>query len=298
MKAYELFTQKKVVRSVQLQTPEETYVIAEVGINHNGDINLAKELIDCAVTAGCDAVKFQKRTIEIVYSQSDLEKRRESPWGTTQRQQKEGLEFGKAEYDEIDLYCKSRGIEWSASAWDLESLKFVEKYNPPFHKIASALTTNLDFVRAVAALGRPTFMSIGMCTYDQIDEAVKIFQDSGTKLILMHTVSTYPSDLSDLNLLMICELQERYGLPVGYSGHEANVSPSLVAAALGAVVIERHITMSRALYGSDQAASLEPAGLSSLVGSIRKVAKVRGDGVKKSIASELEVAQKLRYWQS
>ncbi len=298
MNAKELFENETAIREVNLQSSKDVYIIAEVGINHNGDLKLAKEMIDCAVAAGCDAVKFQKRTIEIVYSQSELEKRRESPWGTTQRQQKEGLEFGRQEYDEIDKYCKSLGIEWSASAWDLESLKFVESFNPPFHKVASALTTNLEFVRAVASLNRPTFLSTGMCTFDQIDMAVNIFRESGTDLILMHTVSTYPSELSDLNLLMICELQKRYSLPVGYSGHEANVSPSIVAAALGAVVIERHITTSRAIYGSDQAASLEPAGLNNLVGSIRKVPIVLGDGVKKHIASEMEVAKKLRYWES
>lgn len=298
MLATDLFSKQTHVKSVNLQVPTDIYVIAEIGINHNGDIKLAKELIDCAVSAGCDAVKFQKRTVELVYPHSELEKPRQSPWGTTTRQQKEGLEFGLPQYQEIDDYCKKVGIEWSASAWDLESLKFVQSFNPPFHKVASAMTTNIPFIEAVAALGKPTFLSTGMCDYGQIDQAVNVFKTTGTPLILMHTVSTYPSELSDLNLLIICELNERYGIPVGYSGHEANVSPSIIAAALGAVAIERHITTSRAIYGSDQAASLEPSGLHSLVGSLRKVSKVRGDGVKKKIDSEMQVAKKLRYWET
>jgi len=274
------------------------FVIAEIGINHNGSMEITKQLIDMAKDAGCDAVKFQKRTIPLVYSQEELDKPRESPWGTTQRQQKEGLEFDRHEYDEIHNYCRTKGIEWSASAWDLESLKFVESYNPPFHKVASALTTNLDFLEAVATLGRLTFLSTGMCTYAQIDDAVEIFKKHDTEIVLMHTVSTYPSELADLNLLVINELASRYGLPVGYSGHESNVSPSIVAAALGAVAVERHITLSRALYGSDQAASLEPSGLNNLVGALRKVVAVKGDGVKRVVEGEIPIAKKLRYWES
>lgn len=296
MKARQLFESAIEKKKITVQMPKEVYVIAEVGINHNGDINLAKEMIDVAVSSGCDAVKFQKRTIDVVYSREELDKFRESPWGTTQREQKEGLEFGAKEYDEIDTYCKLKGIEWSASAWDLESLDFVEKYNPPFHKIASALTTNLDFVEKVAKLGRATFMSTGMCTYEEIEKSIGFFKKYNTKLILMHTVSTYPSDIADLNLLQISELCEKFGIPVGYSGHEANVSPSIVAASLGAVAIERHITTSRAIYGSDQAASLEPAGLNSLVGSIKKVPIVRGNGIRVAIAGEEPIARKLRYW--
>lgn len=298
MKAENLFSGEFPIKKISLQIPEHIYVIAEIGINHNGDLELAKQMIDVAVQAGCDAVKFQKRTIDLVYSASELEKPRESPWGLTQREQKMGLEFGKEEYDQIDVYCKTKGIEWSSSAWDLESLHFIESYNPSFHKIASALTTNLDFVHSVAKLGRPTFMSLGMCSLEQIDKSVEIFLKENRNLILMHTVSTYPSELSDLNLLLISELRERYGIPVGYSGHESQVSPSIVAAALGAVVIERHITLSRASYGSDQSASLEPSGLLSLVGSLRKVSTVRGNGVKKVIESESQVAKKLRYWEA
>ena len=296
MKAHEVFENAVETKKVSIQMPKDIYVIAEIGINHNGDLNLAKEMIDVAVASGCDAVKFQKRTIDIVYSKEELDKYRESPWGKTQREQKEGLEFGTQEYDEIDDYCKSKGIEWSASAWDLNSLDFIEKYDPPFHKIASALTTNLDFVEKVATLGRATFMSTGMCTYEEIEKSISVFKKYNTKLVLMHTVSTYPSNISDLNLLQISELCEKFSLPVGYSGHEANVSPTLVAASLGAVAIERHITTSRAIYGSDQAASLEPAGLSSLVGSLKKVPIVKGTGIRVPIAGEEQIAKKLRYW--
>ena len=298
MLAFDILSQELTSKAIQIQQPKEIYVLAEIGINHNGNLELAKAMIDMAYDAGCDAVKFQKRTIPIVYSQSELEKERESPWGTTQRQQKEGLEFGQTEYNEIDTYCRSKGIEWSASAWDLESLKFIESYNPPFHKVASALTTNIDFVEAVARLNRVTFLSTGMCSYDQIDQAVEIFKKYNSKLILMHTVSTYPSELADLNLMMINELAARYKVPVGYSGHETNVSPTIVAASLGAVAVERHITLSRAMYGSDQAASLEPAGLNSLVGALRKVITVKGDGIKRVVEAEMPIAKKLRYWES
>ena len=297
MKTSELFNANPEIKNLTIQVPDSVYFIAEIGINHNGDIKLAKQLIDVAVAAGCDAVKFQKRTVDTVYTADELSKFRESPWGTTQRAQKEGLEFGESDYKEINEYCLEKNIEWSASAWDLDSLSFVEKFNPPFHKIASALTTNLEFVEAVAKLNRPTFMSVGMCNYEQIDKAVEVFKRLGTKLILMHTVSTYPSKLDDLNLLMIPTLRERYSIPIGYSGHEPNVSPSIVAAALGAVVIERHITTSRAIYGSDQAASLEPAGLNNLVGALKKVSVVRGTGVKVEVEGEIEVASKLRYWE-
>lgn len=297
MRAENLFAEKVKFQDVRIQLPSYVYFIAEIGINHNGDLDLAKQLIDVAVNAGCDAVKFQKRTINKVYSAEELDKPRESPWGKTQRDQKNGLEFGREEYDEINNYCKAKGIEWSASAWDEESLIFIDGYAPPFHKIASAMTTKLDFVRSVALMGRPTFMSLGMCTYFDIDAAVETFLKENDKLILFHTVSTYPSRLEDLNLLQINELSKRYNLPVGYSGHEANVSPSIAAVALGAVAIERHITISRAIYGSDQAASLEPTGLNNLLGAIRKIGDVRGDGIRREIADESIIARKLRYWE-
>ena len=272
------------------------YFIAEIGINHNGDLDLAKELIDIAKQAGCDAVKFQKRTIEIVYSKEELGKFRDSPWGTTQLDQKKGLEFSKFEYDQINEHCLKMGIDWSASAWDLESLNFIEEYNPPFHKIASALATNIEFIAAVAKLNRPTFVSTGMCEETDVSTVVEVFKNFNTPLVLLHSVSTYPSDLEDLNLLCIPRMADKYGVPVGYSGHESSTSPSIVAAALGAVAIERHITKSRALYGSDQAASLEPQGLTNLVGSVRKVQFIMGNGIKKVNPKEIEVAKKLRYW--
>ena len=275
----------------------EIPVIAEVGINHNGDLSIAKKLIALASDSGCYAVKFQKRTLDIVYPEDILDSPRESPWGTTQRDQKEGLEFSRSDYEEIDAFCREIGILWSASAWDLPSLHFVESFKPAFHKIASALVTNIEFVEAVASLGRVTLMSTGMTTVEDIDRAVEIFHRANTKVILLHTVSTYPTPEEDLNLRTIQSLSERYGLPVGYSGHEAAVSPSIVAAALGAVVIERHITLDRTMYGSDQAASLEPDGLRQLVSVVNKVPVLLGSGQKNWAPGEKEVAGKLRYWE-
>lgn len=282
----------------QMQQPTYIPVIAEIGINHNGDLGLAKKLIDVAKDAGCDAVKFQKRDLDIVYSQSVLDSPRDSPWGSTQRDQKRGLEFGREEYTQIDEYCKEVDIKWSASAWDLNSLQFIEDFNPPFHKVASAMVTNQTFLRAVAKLGRVTLISTGMSSVEQLDSAINIFKEEGTPFILLHTVSTYPTPEEDLNLAVISTLHERYGVPVGYSGHERSVSPSIAAATLGAVLIERHITLDRALYGSDQAASLEPSGLRNLVGTIRKIPKIIGDGVKDLAPGEDEVASKLRYWEA
>ena len=278
--------------------PRYVYVIAEAGINHNGDLGIAKKLIDMAVDAGCDAVKLQKRTIELVYDQATLESPRESPWGATQRAQKEGLEFSHADYEEIADYCREVGITWTASARDLESLAFVESFDPPFHKVASALATNWDFLCAVAGLGRPTLVSTGMCDIEDIDRVVEVFSRSGTRIGLMHTVSTYPSPEDHLNLEFIRTLKERYGLPTGYSGHEPSVSPSVVAAVLGAQFIERHITLDRSMYGSDQAASLEATGLRQLVSVLRKVPGMLGDGVKRWAPGEQDVARKLRYWES
>jgi len=277
--------------------PSYIPVIAEIGINHNGDLDVTKSLIRMAAEVGCDAVKFQKRSIDIVYPTKILDAPRQSPWGATQRDQKQGLELGKREYDEIAKLCKEHGLDWSASAWDIESLAFVEEYDPPFHKVASAMLTNTAFLKAVATAGRPTLMSTGMATLDQVDRAVETFEDSGARLVLLHTVSTYPTPEEDLNLAMIQTLKKRYGLPVGYSGHETSVSPSIVAAALGAQVIERHITLDRTMYGSDQAASLEKEGLRHLVSVLRKVPKVIGTGVKGWAPGEREVADKLRYWE-
>lgn len=276
--------------------PPRVFMIAEIGINHNGDIGIAKKLIDMAKSAGCDAVKFQKRTIDIVYSPEVLSQFRESPWGTTQREQKEGLEFGAAEYDEIDAYCRSVGMEWFASAWDIPSQQFLRRYGLRYNKIASAMLTNEAFLREVAGEGKPTFVSTGMAEWADIDKAVALFTEAQCPIVLMHTVSTYPTADENLNLRMINTLRARYGVPVGYSGHEASVSPSLMAAVMGAVAIERHVTLDRAMYGSDQAASLEGEGLHLLVGMVRKLPSCLGDGVKRFDADEQAVAKKLRYW--
>jgi N-acetylneuraminate synthase len=273
-------------------------VIAEIGINHNGDLELAKKMIDLAVSSGCDAVKFQKRTIEIVYTAEVLDTPRESPWGTTQREQKNGLEFDLKAYQEIDTYCKEKGIQWSASAWDLPSLEFVENFSPPFHKVASALITHMEFLNAVAKLKRLTFVSTGMADEKMVKDAVAIFKKHGTPVVLLHTVSTYPSPEEDLNLRAMETLRNTFGLPVGYSGHETSVSPSIVAASLGAVAIERHITVDRTMYGSDQAASLEEAGLRNLVAVVRKIPKMMGSGKIEWAPGEEAVAKKLRYWEN
>ena len=273
-------------------------VIAEIGINHNGDLVLAKKMIDLAVSSGCDAVKFQKRTIEIVYTAEVLDTPRESPWGTTQREQKNGLEFDLKAYQEIDTYCKEKGIQWSASAWDLPSLEFVENFSPPFHKVASALITHMEFLNAVAKLKRLTFVSTGMADEKMVADAVAIFKKHGTPVVLLHTVSTYPSPEEDLNLRAMETLRNTFGLPVGYSGHETSVSPSIVAASLGAVAIERHITVDRTMYGSDQAASLEEAGLRNLVAVVRKIPKMMGSGKIEWAPGEEAVAKKLRYWEN
>lgn len=277
--------------------PAHAVIIAEVGINHNGDVALAKKLIREAHLAGCDAVKFQKRTIDIVYPAQTLAEPRESPWGSTQREQKEGLEFGREEYDEIDALCRELGIAWSASAWDIESQRFLAKYSLAFNKVASAMLTNVPFLEFVAAERRPTYISTGMSTIEDVDRAVEIFRSEGCPFVLMHSVSTYPADESTLNLAAMATLRQRYDVPVGYSGHEPSVSPSVVAAALGAVVIERHLTLDRSMYGSDQAASLEPIGMRNMVEMVRKVPRLVGDGEKRVLEAELPVARKLRYWE-
>jgi len=276
--------------------PRRVFFIAEIGINHNGDIEIAKQLINQAKAAGCDAVKFQKRTVGVVYTQELLTQPRESPWGTTQREQKEGLEFDQAGYDVIDAHCRQLNIEWFASAWDIPSQLFLRRYNCKYNKVASAMVTHSPFLEEVASERKPTFLSTGMCDYDDIDRAVEVFKASGCPLILMHTMSTYPAAEGELNLSVIHALRDRYRLPIGYSGHESGVSPSIMAAMMGAVAIERHITLDRAMYGSDQAASLELPGLLNLMGSIRKIPACIGDGVKRVTPAEAAVAKKLRYW--
>jgi N-acetylneuraminate synthase len=286
----------KLIQEEPIPIPSRVVVIAEIGINHNGDLGIARQLIDMAKGIGCDAVKFQKRTIDIVYSKEVLDSPRESPWGSTQRAQKEGLEFGKPEYDEIDQYCRRIGIEWFASAWDVPSQVFLRQYHLRYNKIASAMITHEDLLRAVAEERKTTFISTGMSTYDQIDAAVAIFKAHDCPFVLMHCVATYPAAEEELNLQMIHKLRERYDCPVGYSGHEATVSPSVVAAAMGAVAIERHITLDRAMYGSDQSASLEKRGLEMVVGYVRAIPVVLGNGTKVVSEAENQNAAKLRYW--
>jgi N-acetylneuraminate synthase len=273
-----------------------TYIIGEVGINHNGSMKIAKQLIDMAKECGCDAVKFQKRTIDIVYSDEELSKLRESPWGNTQRAQKEGLEFSEKNYEEIDNYCQNKNIEWFASAWDVKSLEFLDKFKLKHNKIASAMITNIPFLEEAAKRNIYTFISTGMSNYSDIDKAVNIFKDQNCEFELMHSISKYPCEEKDLNLNIIKKMKEKYNCKVGYSGHEPSVSPSLVAVCLGATSLERHITLDRTMYGSDQAASLEKAGLKNLIETVRKVPIVIGTKDKQLFEIEVEVAKKLRYW--
>jgi len=270
------------------------FVIAEIGINHNGDISLCKDLIDVAKDAGCDAVKFQKRDIDSVYTQDFLNSPRESKWGVTQRDQKLGLEFGFEEYKEIDSYCNEKSIMWFASAWDLKSQEFLKQFNCKFNKVASAMLVYTPLLESIAMEGKHTFISTGMSTYDDIDNAVNIFKEKNCPFELMHTVSTYPMKSEDANLKMIQTLKDRYDCNVGYSGHESGLAISYAASAMGITSLERHITLDRAMYGSDQSASIEPNGLRMLVGAVRKIEKAMGDGVKKIIADEAPIAEKLR----
>lgn len=270
------------------------FIIAEIGINHNGDLNIAKELIDVAVDAGCDAVKFQKRNIDRVYTQDFLDSPRESPWGTTQRQQKQALEFSADNYSEIDAYCKNNGIEWFASAWDLDSQNFLKQFNMNYNKIASAMIVDEKFLAAVASEKKHTFVSTGMSTLSDIETAVKIFRKHDCPFELMHCISTYPMKDEDANLNCIHNLREKFKCDVGYSGHEVGLAVSYAAAALGITSLERHITLNRAMYGSDQAASVEPSGIRQLVGAVRKIEQAMGDGKKCILDTEIPIAKKLR----
>ena len=270
------------------------FTIAEIGINHNGDLEIAKKLIDVAAEAGANAVKFQKRTINLVYSKELLDEPRESPWGTTQREQKEGLEFGLDEYWEIDSYCKEKGIDWFASAWDLESQKFLQQFNCRFNKVASAMLVYEELLKLIASEKKHTFVSTGLSTSEDIKKAVDIFNEAKCPFELMHCVSTYPMDEKDANLRMINSLKESFSCEVGYSGHESGLAVSYAAAALGISSLERHITLDRAMYGSDQAASIEPAGYKTLIGAIRKIEEAMGDGQKRVLDAEISIAEKLR----
>lgn len=270
------------------------FTVAEIGINHNGDLDIAKKLIDGAIFAGCDAVKFQKRTVEEVYSKEELDKPRESPWGNTNRDQKNGLEFGKKEYDEIDKYCKDKNIDWFASAWDLNSQEFLKQYDLKYNKIASAMLTHRELLEMVAEEQKYTFISTGMCTIDEITKAVDIFKEANCPFELMHTNSTYPMRDEDANLNVIPTLHQKYDCKVGYSGHEVGLIITVAAVVLGATSVERHITLDRAIYGSDQAASIEVMGFHHLVQYIRTIELALGDPVKMITADEQNVKKKLR----
>tara|TARA_X000001382_G_scaffold15868_1_gene10102 strand:- start:12 stop:851 length:840 start_codon:yes stop_codon:yes gene_type:complete len=272
----------------------KTFIIAEIGINHNGDLEIAKQLIDGAVAAGCDMVKFQKRTLDLVYTKADLDRPRESPWGTTNRQQKEGLEFGVEEYTEIDQYCKLNNIAWCASAWDVESQKFMRQFNLDHNKVASAMLTHRELLQTIAEEGKHTFVSTGMSTMSQIEAAIKIFQDANCPFELMHCCSTYPMEVEDANLNTINTLRNTFGCNVGYSGHETGLIVSCTAVALGATSLERHITLDRSMYGSDQSASVELDGLKKLVKYVRAVEASLGSSEKVVTEKELQIATKLR----
>jgi N-acetylneuraminate synthase len=271
------------------------FLIAEIGINHNGDMAIAKKLIDEAAGAGFDAVKFQKRTIDLVYTKEFLDSARESQWGTTQRAQKEGLEFSIDQYKEIDAYCKSRNIQWSASAWDIKAQEFMQQFNCSFNKVASAMLGHIPLLKLIASEKRKTFISTGMATLEELDKVVAIFKAAECPYELMHCNSTYPMKDEDANLLCIPMLRDRYGVSVGYSGHESSLIKVCTAAvALGATSLERHITLDRAMYGSDQAASIETNALRNFVETVRAVPNILGNGKKVMSESELKTREKLR----
>jgi N-acetylneuraminate synthase len=271
------------------------YLIGEIGINHNGDLSIAKQLIKNAKNSNFDAVKFQKRTIDIVYDKKTLDSPRQSPWGETTRDQKLGLEFNKKEYDEIDRYCKEINIDWFASAWDLTSLEFLDNYNLKYNKIASAMIIDKIFLNAVALRGKHTFISTGMSSKEDIENAVNIFKKNNCSFELMHCVSTYPMKIEDANLTTINQLKNEFKCNVGYSGHENGVVVSISAVMLGITSLERHITLDRTMYGSDQAASLEFSGMRNLSDSINKIVAAYGEpSLGKILPEEVVIAKKLR----
>ncbi len=273
---------------------KKVFISAEIGINHNGDLDVAKRLIDAAVLAGCDAVKFQKRTIDKVYTKEFLDSLRDSPWGKTQRDQKEGLEFGEAGYDEIDRYCKEQKIEWFASCWDPDSQRFLRRYNLKYNKIASPVLTDIPILEACAEEKRYTFIATGMSTWEEIDAAVAIFRKHECPFELLHCISTYPMKPEEANLLLLPELARRYNCPIGYSSHEIGNIATLGAVALGARSVERHITLDRTMYGSDQSSSVEPAELINFVKEIRAMESALGDGKRNFSERELAVRKKMR----
>ena len=269
-------------------------IVAEIGINHNGDMDICKKLIDVAADSGANCVKFQKRDIDQVYTQEFLNSSRESQWGTTQREQKTGLEFSAEQYQEIENYCKSKDLDWFASAWDINSQKFLRQFNSKYNKVASAMIVHTELLKEIASEGKHTFISTGMTTYDDIQAAVDIFRKANCSFELMHTVSTYPMKDEDANLNMIKTLRKKFGCNIGYSGHEVGLAVSYAAAALEVSSLERHITLDRSMYGSDQSASVEPLGFKQLIGAVRKIEVAMGDGIKKTIEAEASIAANLR----
>ena len=271
------------------------FLIAEIGINHNGDLGIAKQLIDAAAAAGFDAVKFQKRTIDKVYTREFLDAPRESPWGSTQRAQKEGLEFTASDYKEIDRYCNEKGLQWTASAWDMDAQIFLQQFNCSFNKVASPMLGHIPLLKLIASEKKKTFISTGMCTLEELDKVVKIFKNVNCPFELMHCNSTYPMKEEDANLLCIPMLKNRYGVNVGYSGHESSlIKVCTTAVTLGATSLERHITLDRAMYGSDQAASIEAHALSDFATSVRVISEIMGTGIKTLSEAELKTREKLR----
>jgi len=271
------------------------FLIAEIGINHNGSIDITKKLIDEAKKSNFDAVKFQKRDIDLVYSKEILDTPRESVWGTTTREQKMGLEFNESEYNEIDEYCKKKQIKWFASPWDINSLEFLDKYNLDYQKVASAMIVDKKLLNEMSQRKIHTFISTGMSTKNEIDDAVQIFNNNNCSFELMHCVSTYPMEPKDANLSTINELKNVYQCDVGYSGHENGVVVSLTALMMGISSLERHITLDRTMYGSDQSASLEPAGMMNLTNSIDKMLSAIGEPKLGNILeAEVSIAKKLR----
>jgi len=271
---------------------QRCFIVAEIGINHNGDLDIARKLISAALLAGCDAVKFQKRTVEVVYTPEELARPRESPFGGTNGDLKRGLEFNYEAYKAIHEYCRLHKILWYASCWDEASVDFIEQFSSPCYKIASASLTDDNLLRHHRRYGHPVILSTGMSTLEQIDHAVEVLGPQD--LILLHCTSTYPSKLEELNLKAIQNLRERYNLPVGYSGHEVGLATSVAASVLGACMIERHITLDRAMWGSDQSASMEPQGFGRLCRDIHAIETAIGDGVKRVYESEIQIMNKLR----
>jgi N-acetylneuraminate synthase len=280
------------IGSEQIGDGQPCYIVAEIGINHNGDIEIAKQLIELADAAGCNAVKFQKRTVDVVYTAEELAKPRENPFGPTNGDLKRGLEFGLDEYREIDRYCKELGITWFASCWDEGAVDFIAQFNPPCYKIASACLTDDNLLRHHRAMECPLIISTGMSTLEEIDHAVNVLGKQN--LIMLHATSTYPSDYNELNLKAIPALRNRYDMPIGYSGHETGIPSSSAAVAMGACMVERHLTLERSMWGSDQAASLGPSGITRLVRDIRLVEMAMGDGIKRVYDREIPIMKKLR----